>query len=75
MDGAWAADSASATARSASGKASSIRPSTHNVRASKISAAARQQRVRLQISLGSALIWAKGYHAAETSAAFARTRE
>src|SRR6516162_9181796 len=41
----------------------------------KSAAAARQQRVRLQISLGSALIWAKGYHAAETSAAFARTRE
>ena len=32
-------------------------------------------RLRLQTSLGNALIWAKGYHAPETSAAFARARE
>jgi predicted ATPase len=32
-------------------------------------------RLRLQTSLGSALIWARGYHAPETSAAFARARE
>jgi predicted ATPase len=32
-------------------------------------------RLRLQISLGNALIWAKGYQAPETSAAFARARE
>jgi class 3 adenylate cyclase/predicted ATPase len=41
----------------------------------KNAAALRQRRVHLQISLGNALIWAKGYHAAETSAAFARARE
>jgi class 3 adenylate cyclase/predicted ATPase/ABC-type transport system involved in cytochrome c biogenesis ATPase subunit len=41
----------------------------------KSAAALRQQRVRLQISLGNALMWAKGYHAPETIAAFARARE
>jgi predicted ATPase len=41
----------------------------------KSAAALRQRRVHLQISLGSALIWAKGHHAPETSAAFARARE
>jgi len=39
------------------------------------SAALRQQRLQLQISLGNALIWVKGYQAPETSAAFARARE
>jgi predicted ATPase len=38
-------------------------------------AAVLRRRVRLQISLGNALIWAKGYQAPETSAAFARARE
>jgi len=38
-------------------------------------AASGSDRLRLQTSLGNALIWAKGYHAAETSAAFARARE
>jgi predicted ATPase len=37
--------------------------------------ALRQRRVHLQISLGNALIWAKGQQAPETSAAFARARE
>jgi len=32
-------------------------------------------RLRLQTSLGNALIWAKGYQAPETSVAFARARE
>jgi tetratricopeptide (TPR) repeat protein len=32
-------------------------------------------RLRLQTSLGNALMWAKGYHLSETSAAFARARE
>jgi predicted ATPase len=32
-------------------------------------------RLRLQTSLGNALIWAKGYQAPETTAAFARARE
>jgi class 3 adenylate cyclase/predicted ATPase len=41
----------------------------------KSAAALRQRRVHLQISLGNALIWAKGYEAPETSAAFARARE
>ena len=41
----------------------------------KSAAALRQRRVRLQISLGNALIWAKGHHAPETSAAFERARE
>jgi predicted ATPase len=41
----------------------------------KNAAALRQQRLQLQISLGNALIWAKGYPASETSAAFARARE
>jgi predicted ATPase len=41
----------------------------------KTAAALRQRRVHLQISLGNALIWAKGYHAPETAAAFARARE
>ncbi|HEY1430530.1 MAG TPA: adenylate/guanylate cyclase domain-containing protein [Stellaceae bacterium] len=41
----------------------------------KNAAALRQQRLQLQISLGNALIWAKGYPAPETSAAFARARE
>jgi class 3 adenylate cyclase/predicted ATPase len=40
----------------------------------KSTAAQRQRRLRLQTSLGNALIWAKGYHAPETSAAFARAR-
>ena len=38
----------------------------------KSAAALRQRRLHLQISLGNALIWAKGYQAPETSAAFAR---
>src|SRR6516162_7700014 len=41
----------------------------------KSAAAVRQRRLRLQISLGNALIWAKGQDAPETSAAFARARE
>src|SRR5262249_28206081 len=41
----------------------------------KNAAALRQQRLQLQISLGNALIWTKGYQAPETSAAFARARE
>src|SRR5262249_12532509 len=41
----------------------------------KSAAALRQRRVHLQISLGNALIWAKGNQAPETSAAFARARE
>jgi len=41
----------------------------------KSAAALRQRRLHLQISLGNALIWAKGYTAPETSAAFARARE
>jgi hypothetical protein len=74
IDGACAADRASVRARSTNGKASSIRPSTHNVRASqtllaalsesdavKSAAALRQRRVQLQIGLGNALIWAKGH--------------
>jgi len=36
---------------------------------------ARKQRVQLQISLGNALIAARGYSAPETTAAFARARE
>jgi class 3 adenylate cyclase/predicted ATPase len=39
------------------------------------SAAPGSDRLRLQTTLGNALIWAKGYHAPETSAAFARARE
>ena len=39
------------------------------------SAASGGSRLRLQTSLGNALIWAKGYQAPETSAAFARARE
>jgi predicted ATPase len=39
------------------------------------SAAPGSNRLRLQTSLGNALIWAKGYQAPETSAAFARARE
>ena len=39
------------------------------------SAAPANDRLRLQISLGNALIWAKGHQAPETSAAFARARE
>jgi predicted ATPase len=39
------------------------------------SAATGSNRLRLQTSLGNALIWAKGYQAPETSAAFARARE
>jgi predicted ATPase len=38
-------------------------------------ATSRQQRLQFQISLGNALIWAKGPHAPETCAAFARARE
>jgi predicted ATPase len=41
----------------------------------KSAAALQQQRVHLQISLGNALLWAKGYRAPEASAAFARARE
>jgi len=41
----------------------------------KSAAALRQRRVHLQISLGNALMWAKGYHVPETSAAFTRARE
>ena len=41
----------------------------------KSAAALRQRRLHLQISLGNALIWTKGYQAPETSAAFARARE
>jgi class 3 adenylate cyclase len=39
------------------------------------SAAPASNRLHLQTSLGNALIWAKGYYAPETSAAFARARE
>jgi predicted ATPase len=39
------------------------------------SAAPGIDRLRLQTSLGNALMWAKGYHVPETSAAFARARE
>jgi len=39
------------------------------------SAAPGGDRLHLQISLGNVLIWAKGYQAPETSAAFARARE
>jgi predicted ATPase len=39
------------------------------------SAASGSNRLRLQTSLGNALIWAKGHQAPETSAAFARARE
>ena len=39
------------------------------------SAATGSNRLHLQTSLGNALIWAKGYTAPETSAAFARARE
>jgi hypothetical protein len=39
------------------------------------SAAPGIDRLHLQTSLGNALIWAKGHHAPETSAAFARARE
>ncbi len=39
------------------------------------SAATGSNRLRLQTSLGNALIWAKGHQAPETSAAFARARE
>jgi predicted ATPase len=39
------------------------------------SAATGSNRLRLQTSLGNALIWAKGYQAPETSAAFARACE
>jgi predicted ATPase len=41
----------------------------------KNAVAMRQRRLHLQTSLGNALIWAKGYHAPATSAAFARARE
>ena len=41
----------------------------------KSAAALHQRRLRLQISYGQALIWAKGHQASETSAAFARARE
>jgi class 3 adenylate cyclase/predicted ATPase len=39
------------------------------------SAASGSNRLRLQTSLANALIWAKGHHAPETTAAFARARE
>lgn len=39
------------------------------------SAAPGSSRLHLQTSLGNALIWAKGYQARETTAAFARARE
>jgi predicted ATPase len=39
------------------------------------SAASGTSRLRLQTSLGNALMWVKGHHAAETTAAFARARE
>jgi predicted ATPase len=41
----------------------------------KSAAASRQQRLHLQVSLGNALIWARGQQAPETSAVFARARE
>jgi predicted ATPase len=41
----------------------------------KSAAALRQRRLQLQTSLGNALIWTRGQHAPETSAAFARARE
>ena len=41
----------------------------------KSATALRQRRLRLQTSLGNALMWAKGLAAPETSAAFARARE
>jgi TolB-like protein/class 3 adenylate cyclase/predicted ATPase len=43
--------------------------------ATALTAATGIDRLHLQISLGNALIWAKGYHAPETTAAFARARE
>jgi hypothetical protein len=43
--------------------------------ATAASAAPGSKRLRLQTSLGNALIWAKGYQAPETSAAFERARE
>jgi hypothetical protein len=43
--------------------------------ATALSAAPRSNRLHLQTSLGNALIWAEGYTAPETSAAFARARE
>jgi hypothetical protein len=39
------------------------------------SAALSSSRLRLQTSLGNALIWAKGHQSPETTAAFARARE
>jgi predicted ATPase len=48
---------------------------TDNLAATAPSVATGIDRLRLQISLGNALIWAKGHQAAETSAAFARARE
>jgi predicted ATPase len=41
----------------------------------KSAATLSERRLHLQTSLGNALIWAKGYHAPETAAAFARARE
>src|SRR5262249_17349624 len=46
-----------------------------NLAATAPSAAPRIDRLRLQTSLGNALVWAKGWMAPETSAAFARARE
>jgi len=43
--------------------------------ATALSAAWSIDRLHLQTSLGNALIWAKGHHAPETAAAFARARE
>ena len=45
------------------------------VAATAPSTATASNRLRLQTSLGNALIWAKGHPAPETSAAFARARE
>ena len=41
----------------------------------KAASAARQQRAKLHVALGNALIAARGYGAPETTAAFARARE
>ena len=48
---------------------------TDKLAATARSAASGSSRLRLQTSLGNALFWAKGYHAPETNAAFARARE
>ena len=44
-------------------------------REASVGRACRRPGLRLQTSLGNALIWTKGYHAPDTTAAFARARE